>query len=197
MKLLQTTAFLLTFILPSVAQDDPRVVRFSPVYIPDGNHALTDTSTSIVIHGARDDDGLYSVHGVNRRLSLSELEKLLVTFFRDFPTDAKSDAKGFSGLPISKPNLLYKSLSWAETKNIGRDLVTKIAKSENVSLYFFTINPDYSATRKEGLTAQEASTSLIDYYDNRLSSTALTLWPENNNPEQGGGGQPAARPELK
>jgi len=179
MKLLLPTILLFSFIQSSVADDDPRAVAFSPFYVPDGNQIASDTSKSIVVYGARDDDGLYSVQGVSHRLQLDELEKLLVAFFRDFPEDAKSDAKGFAGLPISKPNILYKSLSWGETKNAGRDLVTKIAKSANVSLYFFTINPNYFARKREGITTPDASTVSIEYYDGRLSSTASALWPGN------------------
>ena len=183
MKLLLSTILLFAFVRSAVAEDDPRAVTFIPAYVPDGNHAATDTSNSIVVYGARDDEGFYSVQGVSRRLSFIDLEKLLVTFYRDFPTGAKSDAKGFTGLPISKPNILYKNLSWAETKDTGRDLVTKIAKSENVSLYFFTINANYSVAKREGLNTPDAATVIIDFYDSRMTSTAMALWPGNHNPE--------------
>ena len=183
MNLLLPTILLFAFVVSSVAEGDPRAVTYIPGFVAEGNHIATDTSKSIVVFGARDDEGLYSVQGVNRRFSLDELEKLLVTFFREFPTDAKSDAKGFTGLPVSKPNVLYKSLSWAETKSAGRDLVTEVAKSANVSLYFFTINPNYSAAKRKGVVTPDASTAVIDYYDSRLATTVTALWPENRNPE--------------
>ena len=183
MKPLLSLLFFIALAMLAFAEDDPRAVAFSPVHIAKGNHIATDTSKSIVVYGARDDEGLYSVQGVGRRFSFKELETLLATFYRDFPKDAKTEAEGFAGLPVSRPNILYKSLSWAEVKNDGRDLVIKIAKEADVSLYLFTINPNYSVKKGKVPGIPDASTAVIDYYDGRLSSTARALWPVNRNPE--------------
>jgi hypothetical protein len=170
----------ITFSLYSSAQDDPRSVKFTPSYLPKDNPNAQDTTKSIVIYGATDEKGLYSVNGVSHPLTFIELEKLLLMFYRDFPKDAKSDASGYEGIDIPKPNILYHSNSWAELKNDGRDLVTKIAKSNQVSLYYFSINeiyPTNTRTISETKKPQQSGV-FIDYYDTRLATTTASLWPK-------------------
>ena len=182
MKHLFTTLIFIIFASYALAQDDPRSVIFSPGSVPDDNPNAKDTSKSIVIYGANDMKGMYSVNGVNLPLTFTELNNLLVTFYRDFPKDAKSDTEGFLGISIPKPNLLYRSLSWAELKNNGRNLMTKTAKNNNVSIHYFSINPSYSVTKKVGLSAKtpDLSGAFIDYYDKRLALTAAALWPKKH-----------------
>jgi hypothetical protein len=168
----------ITFSLYSAAQGDPRCIKLTPSYVPKENPHAQDTTKSIVIYGATDGKGLYSVNGVNRPLTFIELEKLLPIFYRDFPKEAISDTVGYQGLDIPKPNILYSSNSWAELKNDGRNLVTKIAKNNQVSLYYFSANLN-SPIDKQIISPNRVG-AFIDYYDNRLTITAASLWPKKH-----------------